>query len=144
MLWWYWLLLGLAFLGLETLTPGGFFFLFFGVAALIVGGLSLVGLAGPAWAAWALFSILSVLSLAVARRPLLARLQPKGGPDDRRPELVGESATLLEDLAPGAVGKAELRGTTWNARNAGTGPLTSGQRCRVERVEGLTLWVRSE
>jgi membrane protein implicated in regulation of membrane protease activity len=144
MLWWYWFLLGLGFLGLETLTPGGFYFLFVGVAALIVGGLSLAGVAGPHWAQWALFSVLSVLLVAVARKPLLAQVQPKRGHDGRRPELVGESATLLEELAPGALGKAELRGTTWNARNGGEVALTSGQRCRVERVEGLTLWVRAE
>jgi len=144
MLWWYWLLLGLGFLGLETLTPGGFYFLFVGVAALIVGGLALARVAGPDWAQGALFSILSVLLLAVARRPVVAQLDPKRGRDGRRPELVGEAATLSEDLAPGALGKAELRGTTWSVRNGGEAPLTSGQRCRVERVEGLTLWVRAE
>lgn len=144
MLWWYWLLLGLGFLGLETLTPGGFYFLFLGVAALIVGGLSLARVAGPEWAQWALFSVVSVLLLAVARKPLLAQTRPKPGHDGRRPELVGESATLLEDLAPGALGKAELRGTTWSARNGDETALTSGQRCRVHRVDGLTLWVRAE
>jgi membrane protein implicated in regulation of membrane protease activity len=144
MLWWYWLLLGLGFLGLETVTPGGFYFLFSGVAALVVGGLSLSGLAGPDWAQWALFSILSVLLLAVARKPLVAQLTTRRGHDGRRPELVGEEATLLEDLSPGALGKGELRGTTWSVRNDGHAMLRRGQRCRVEKVDGLTLWVRAE
>jgi len=39
-------------------------------------------------------------------------------------------------------GKAELRGTAWNARNVGDTPIAESQRCRVERVDGLTLWVR--
>jgi membrane protein implicated in regulation of membrane protease activity len=144
MLWWYWLLVGLGFLGLETLTPGGFYFLFSGAAALIVGVLSLAGVAGPQWTQWALFSILSVLLLAVARKPLVTKLHTKRGHEERRPELVGEAATLVGDLPAGAVGKAELRGTQWSVRNVGDAALRSGQRCRVEKVEGLTLWVRAE
>jgi membrane protein implicated in regulation of membrane protease activity len=41
-----------------------------------------------------------------------------------------------------AIGKAELRGSTWNARNVGETPITEDQRCRVESVDGLTLSVR--
>jgi membrane protein implicated in regulation of membrane protease activity len=42
------------------------------------------------------------------------------------------------------VGKAELRGTPWEARSATGGALAKGQRCRVERVEGLMLLLRPE
>jgi membrane protein implicated in regulation of membrane protease activity len=41
------------------------------------------------------------------------------------------------------VGKVELRGSSWSARSA-RAALARGQRCRVERVDGLTLWVRPE
>ena len=57
--------------------------------------------------------------------------------------LAGEDAVVLEDVAPGSVGKAELRGTTWSARSTSLGALVKGQRCKVERVEGLTLWIRA-
>ena len=144
MLWWYWLLLGLALLGLEVATPGAFFFLFPGGAALLVGGLSLVGLAGPAWAQWALFSVLSVVLLALARKPLVAQLKTRRGSEGRNPEIVGEEVTLLEDLPPGGVGKGELRGSIWSVRSARSGALSREQRCRVEKVEGLTLWVVPE
>jgi inner membrane protein len=43
-----------------------------------------------------------------------------------------------------SVGKAEMRGTAWNTRNIGDQPLARGQRCRVERVEGLMIFVRAE
>jgi len=43
MAWWLWLLVGLALLGIEMITPGGFFTIFFGVAALIVGVLTRFG-----------------------------------------------------------------------------------------------------
>ncbi|MBA2252940.1 MAG: NfeD family protein [Nitrospirales bacterium] len=58
--------------------------------------------------------------------------------------MVGETAVLTEDLPPGAVGKVELRGTTWSARNAGQTVLTKGHRARVERVDGLTLLIKPE
>ena len=43
MLWWYWIVLGLALVALELATPGGFFVIFFAIAALAVGALTLVG-----------------------------------------------------------------------------------------------------
>ena len=58
--------------------------------------------------------------------------------------LVGEVATLLEDLAAQAAGKAELRGSTWTVRNVSEALLKKGQRCHVTRVDGLTLWVKAE
>ena len=143
MIWWYWLLLGLALLGAEMVTPGGFYFMFFGLAALVVGAVTGLGFESPAWLQWVLFSGLAIVSLLIFRGPLLARMkaaEPKTAEVD---SLVGETATPLEDLAPGGMGKAELRGTTWTVRNAGSGSLTKGQRTQVTRVEGLTLWIKA-
>jgi membrane protein implicated in regulation of membrane protease activity len=144
MVWWSWLLVGLALLALEVTTPGGFYFLFFGVAALVVGALAGAGLGEPAWVDWLLFSVLSVASLVLFRGRLLGHLKTPEAPRGSVGELVGEVAVLLDDLAPGAVAKAELRGTAWNVRTSGAERLARGRRCRVERVEGLTLWVRPE
>ena len=143
MAWWAWVLVGFALLGLEILTPGGFYVLFFGVGALVVGALVGVGYGGPVWVQWLLFSVLSIVSVAVFRKPVLRLV------DDRKPAgamdtLQGEVAILLEDLAPGAIGKAELRGTVWTVQNADDRPLTRGQRARVNRVDGLTLKLRGE
>jgi membrane protein implicated in regulation of membrane protease activity len=55
----------------------------------------------------------------------------------------GESATVTEEIPAEGVGKVELRGSSWNARTA-SGTIPRGQRCLVERVEGLTVWVRPE
>jgi len=143
MVWWLWVLLGLGLLALEMGLPGGFFALFFGVSALLVGGLVGIGAGGPAWMQFLLFSVLSVLALVTLRRPLQARLNVHGS---KRPvdSLVGAPAVAQEDLAPGGRGKVELRGASWNALNAGSVALVKGQRCVVEKVDGLTLWVRSE
>jgi membrane protein implicated in regulation of membrane protease activity len=141
MVWWLWLLFGLGLLAVEAATPGGFVALFFGIGAIVVGILAAVGVAGPDWLQWLLFSALSIVSLALLRGPLKARLQLKGNAA-AVDSLVGEEAVVLEEVAVGAVGKVELRGSMWNARAAGAGPLPKGYRGRVEKVEGLTLWVR--
>jgi len=80
--------------------------------------------------------------LLLLRRPLLERSKTRRLPPID--SLLGEVATLLEDLAPGAVGRAELRGSSWSVRSAEPKMLSKGARCRVERVDGLTLWVRPE
>jgi inner membrane protein len=143
MVWWVWILGGLALLALEMVTPGGFFAIFFGFAALVVGVLAALGFSGPPWLEWLLFTVFSVLGVAVFRRPLMRRFNMNGvgRPVDRMDQ---EIAVVLEDVVPAAVGKAEMRGTTWNARTAGPSVLAKGQRCRIERIEGLTLWLRPE
>jgi len=143
MCWWLWLVLGLVLVGLEVLTPGGFYVLFFGVGALVVGTLTGLGWGGPPWLQWLLFSVISVASL-LCFRPHLIRLARSKERPDPMDTLVGEIAVLAEELPAGAVGKAELRGTTWTAHNRGGRALARGQRCRVEAVDGLTLIVRGE
>ncbi|HEU0004433.1 MAG TPA: NfeD family protein [Terriglobia bacterium] len=142
MLWWVWILLGFLLLLAELLTPGGLYLLFFGAAAIIVGLLAGLNLIGPPWMQWLMFSILSVVALSLFRRPLLKRLRPAtlGIEVD---SLVGQTAIALEDMAVDAVGRAELRGSAWSARNVGRDSLTRGQRCTVERVDGLMLFVKA-
>jgi membrane protein implicated in regulation of membrane protease activity len=137
--WWIWILLGLGLLVAEMLTPG-LFFLFFGLGALLVGVLVLLGAGGPRELQWLLFSGFSLGALALLRRRLRSRLSSKPMVDT----MVGELAVPLEDLPPQATGKAELRGSTWSARNDAGVPLSRGQRCQVVRVEGLMLWIRPE
>ena len=109
--WWVWVLVGLGLLGLEMLTPGGFY--------------------------------VTVLSLVLFRRRLVA-WSHGGGQAPPVDTLLGEIATPLEDLPPGALGKAELRGSAWTAHNVDARPLAKGQRGRVVRVDGLTLDIRAE
>jgi membrane protein implicated in regulation of membrane protease activity len=142
MAWWVWVLGGLVLLVAEVTTPGGFFAVFFGAGAILVGVLKALGWAGPAWAEWLVFTVLSVVSLALFREPLTRRFHLSSGkPVDR---LEGETAVVIEDVPPGGVGRAEMRGAAWTARTRSDLPLGKGRRCRVERVEGLTLWLRAE
>ena len=58
--------------------------------------------------------------------------------------MVGEVAIPLEALPAGATGRAELRGTTWTAKNVGSTGFHKGQRGKVTKVDGLTLWITTE
>ncbi len=140
MVWWLWVLAGLALLAVELATPGGLFALFFGIGALAVAPLAAAGL-DPVWQ-WMAFPAVSVALLLLLRRSLLEQLGRTPAP--RVDEIVGEEVVLLEDIPAGGEGKAELRGVPWAARVASGIPLRAGQRCRVERIDGLTLWLRAE
>ena len=144
MTWWLWLVLGLVLLASEIFTPGAFFVSFFGLAAIAVGLAVVVGGGAPDWLQWCLFSLLSILSVVFLRRPLLARIMPVGREELAIDSLVGEVATLLQDLPPGAVGKAELRGSSWTAKNVDARPLARGERSVVAQVDGLVLSLRAQ
>ena len=143
MLWWHWLLLGLVLVALELAASGGFYVIFFGIAALAIGALHALDLAGPLWTQFLLFSVLSVGSLLLFRSPLL-RLMKLDSPAHDVDSLVGETAVPLEDIAAGAVGRAELRGTVWTARNVAGTPLARGERCTVAAVDRLMIHISPE
>jgi len=142
MQWWIWLLFGFGLLVAELLTPGGFYLMFFGISALVIGVLTSASASGPTWLQWMVFSVLSVLSILLFRRPMLERFGPKTGGDVD--SLVGERARALDVIPALAEGKVELRGSTWSARNESELAIAIGQACRVEGVQGLTLRVRPE
>jgi membrane protein implicated in regulation of membrane protease activity len=142
-LWWHWLLLGLLLAILELVASGGFYVLFFGVGAILVGVAVAAGAGGPVWMQFVLFVLLSIGSLVVFRSRLLKTVQrePQSPQIDT---LVGEVGSAVEVLAPGAVGRVELRGSVWSARNEAPTPLAPGARCRVVGVDGLLLHVIAE
>lgn len=142
MTWWLWIVLGVLLAAVELATPGGFFVIFFGVSAVAVGLLDLAGLSGPAWVQWMLFTVLALVAVKFFREPLLKRLQSGDhGPVD---SMVDEVAIVTGAIAPGQHGRAELRGTTWQAHNVDVNPLADGARARVVAVKGLMLELRSE
>ena len=139
MSWWIWVLIGFALLLVEfastTLHVG-----FFAGGAFVVALLSLLGWEGPLWQELLVFTAVSLAGFFFVR-PVVSRklrLHETKAVDS----LVGEQATVLDDIPAGERGKAELRGSTWSARNVGEIPLQKGQRCTVESVEGLLLHIK--
>jgi membrane protein implicated in regulation of membrane protease activity len=139
--WWVWIIGAFGLGLLEMTTPGGFYFLFFGIGAALTGFLAWGPLEGQTTLQLLLFSVISVASSLAFRRPLMRRFAPRID-DIPVDSMIGETATALEDIAASGFGKVELRGSSWNARNSGDRTLSRGERCTVERVDGLSLWVR--
>ena len=147
MLWWHWSILGLVLIGMEILTLGGlgnFYFLFFGMAALIVSLLTWLSLTEAAWLQWFFFVLFGIISLFALRNTLQGTSLLKGKHKVPVDSMVGEFATVLENLEGQRIGRVELRGSTWTARNAGTSTIGKGSRAKIIRVEGLTLWIQPE
>lgn len=140
MSWWIWVLIGLLLLTIEfassTLHIG-----LFAVGAFVVAILVAVGVKMPLWAELVTFTGISIVCLIFVRPYILRKLKL----DQKKvvDTLIGEQALALDDIAPSAIGKAEMRGSTWSARNIGETSLARGQRCVVAHVEGLMLHVRA-
>ena len=143
MIWWFWILFGLLLAAIELATPGGFFFIFFAVSALLVGMLELLHILESDALQWGLFSVLSLVCLAFFRKPLLERMNREARPD-MVDSLVGELAVTAAPIAAGGHGRAEVRGAAWTVRNVDTVPVAASERCRVVAVQGLELDIRSE
>ena len=138
--WWAWILSGLVLLGLELLL-GTFYMLFLGLAAIIVGLIAMFGASGPLWLEWLLFIVFSSGLVLLLRKPLIGKFVLRNEVNDTD-TLVGQVAVATEAIPPAGIGRVEMRGTVWTAHNNGVTPILPGQRCTVEKVHGLSLWIR--
>ena len=140
--WWLWILLGVALLIVEVTVDAAFYLLFIGLAAMLVGLAVLLGVAGPPLAEWLIFAGASLALLYLVRGRLRALfLKRQGGEVEL---VVGGRAVAVTDMAPGAQGKATLRGAEWKARNLGPGRISAGESVRVAEVEQLVLGLKPE
>ncbi len=140
MSWWIWVVIGFVLLCVEfasTTMHLGLFAVGAFVVAVVVG----LGADLPLWGQIVLFTAVSIFSFFFIRPPLMRKL--KLNEKKVVDSFVGEQAMALEDIAAGGNGRAEMRGTTWSARNIGETALIRGQRCTVANVEGLVLHVRA-
>ena len=140
MSWWIWILIGVVLLGSELATTTMHIGLF-AVGAFVVALLVGVGLDIPLWGQLVIFTAVSIFSFLFIRPWIVRKL----GLTKVRvvDSLVGEQAVALDEIGPAGLGKAEMRGSTWSARNIGETSLARGQRCVVAAVEGLVIHVRS-
>ena len=140
MSWWIWIVIGFVLLALEF-TAASLHVGFFAVGGFVVGLLILFGVDLPLWAQLLLFTTVSFVAFFFVRPVLVRKLKL----DQKKvvDSLVGEQAIAMEEIPAQGVGKAEMRGTTWSARNVGETALNRGQRCVVAGVDGLVIHVKA-
>ena len=141
---WSWMVIGVALLALEVMSPG-VYLLWFGVAAILTGLLSfqLWDFAFWGWQMQVLaFLILSLASVLIGRR-----LFPATGADDtdqpllnqRDRQLVGRLATLTEPIVNGH-GRVRIGDTLWRVTGE---DMAEGTRGRVVAAENGELRVEA-
>lgn len=134
---WSWFVGGLFLLALEIAAPGAFF-LWFGIAAILVGIIDLIF--GLSWQVLvSLFLILAIVLLVFGRRYFAARMAgPVGVRLNARGErLIGHEAVLDEPIVEGR-GRIRVDDTTWRVSGA---DLPTGAHVRVVAVDGALLKV---
>ncbi len=138
---WNWIVLGLILMIFEVAAPG-IFFLWFGIAALIVGALSILfgDALGLGWQMQVvLFLILSVISVFIGRRLIGATDVVSDEPllNRRGEQLIGQVVTLEEATVNGR-GRARVGDSLWRV----TGPdLAAGTSVRIIGIDHGTLVV---
>lgn len=142
MLWWLWMLLGLALLILELGVASGFFLLFCGFSAILVGGATAAFGGLPASFQWVAFTAVSFLSILAFRERLIRRFPENA--DAYPSDPVGHVAVAKSPMGANERGTVEYHGAAWSARNVGVQPIAVGDRCRISRLEGLLLEVNLE
>jgi membrane protein implicated in regulation of membrane protease activity len=140
---WSWWILGLVLLAAELAAPG-VFLVWIGLAALIVGALSLALWDAALWT-WQvqllLFGVLSIALAIIGRRFYAGRNDTSDEPmlNRRGESLVGRTAILAEPIAEGR-GRIRMDDTWWPVM----GPdLPSGSRVRVTEAHGRDLRVEA-
>lgn len=142
---WFWLILG-ALLILSEFFLTGIVAVFFGVGALLVGILTVIGLIDSLPEQITVFSVLSIAALLFARERI--RVWFRGKVSDRwdgDKDLLfsrGERATVSRTFVDG-VGKVRLSGTDWTAESDDP-DLTEGATVWITGHRGITLMVAAE
>jgi hypothetical protein len=137
---WTWFIIGFLLLGLEILAPGTFF-LWFAIAAILVGLADLV--IDLPWQIELLsFAVLSVVFVVLGRRYFAGNKQESDRPglNERAYSLIGRTYTLEEPISEGA-GRLRIHDTVWRI----DGPDTpAGTKVKIIEADGSTLKVEPE
>lgn len=134
---WFWLSLGFILGAVEMVAPG-FFLMWLGLAAIIVGMLTwALPISLPLQVA--LFAILSVLTVYAGKKFLKDNPIESDDPklNNRGARLTGEIVTVVEAIADGH-GRVRVGDTDWNARGA---DAAIGSKVRVIGADGAVLLV---
>ena len=133
-----WLLLLVVFLAAEAATVS-MVSLWFAVSALVALLVALLG--GPGWLQGTLFLVISAVLLALLR-PLGKRYVTPRITATNVDSVIGSTGlvtTAIDNVS--AVGQVKLGAMEWTARSTSGQPIPVGTRVRVDKIEGVKVYV---
>jgi len=141
---WVWLALGLVLIIIEIFVLPTTWFLWFGLSAILTGGL--VGLFPNLGWEWVLlfYSVVSISAAVIGRRYFRHDRDTdevtQSHLNQRTQRYIGREVEVVQAISNG-VGRAKLGDTTWRVQGA---DATVGSRLRVVDVNGASLVVSNE
>ena len=133
-----WLLLLVVFLAAEAATVR-MVSLWFAVSALVALLVALLG--GPGWLQGTLFLVISAVLLALLR-PLVKRYVTPRITATNVDSVIGSTGlvtTAIDNVS--AVGQVKLGAMEWTARSTSGQLIPVGTRVRVDKIEGVKVYV---
>lgn len=134
-----WLGLMVVFILAEAACPVHLISIWFAVGALAATIVSL--LAGPVWLQVVLFLVVSCVLLALLW-PLAKKYFTPKLTKTNVDAMAGSEGYVTADIDNvSAVGQVKLGAMEWSARSSSGDPIPAGTRVRVDRVEGVKVYV---
>ncbi len=136
----YWALLGLLLIAAEMFLPG-FVIFFFGSGAIITGFLSILipGVSGSFTAQGIIWMVSSLLTLGFFRKKF-AKIFKGTILNKEISTNVGQSAEVIEAIAPDKPGRVRYHGTSWRAVSY-TESFEPGAKVDIIKEDNLTFIV---
>jgi len=135
----WWTVAFLAFLAIEIITPGTFFFLCFSVGALFSATAILLGTS--LFTSIIIFCIFSFLSIFIIRPLLIKYFKSKKLEKTNIDALIGSTAVVTEKISATTAGKVKIAGEVWLAISHEDFEI--GNTVKINSVDGTKLVVES-
>ncbi len=134
-----WLGMAVVFLIVEAACPIHLVSLWFAAGSLVA--LAVWALGGALWLQIALFLVVSCLLLAMLW-PLTKKFLTPGLKSTNIDSVIGSQGLVTAPIDNvSAAGQVKLNGMEWTARSTSGDPIPLGTRIRVDRIEGVKVFV---
>ena len=136
----FWLIAFIAFVAGEAATVG---FVCIWFAAGAVGGFLVAVLGGQFWFQLIVFAAVSALTLALVRPAAARFIRPRRSPTNAD-RVVDQTASVTETIDNEAgTGQVNVLGQVWTARSALGVVIPAGTQVKVQRIEGVKVFVET-
>ena len=136
----FWLIAFIALVAGEAATAGLVCIWF---AAGAVGGFLVAVLGGQFWFQLIVFAAVSALALALVRPAASRFIRPKRSPTNAD-RVVDQTAMVTETIDNEAgAGQVNVMGQVWTARSALGVVIPAGTQVKVQRIEGVKVFVET-